>query len=307
MYLQHFNITEPPFALTPNTDFYCNLPGSQMALNVLMFGIQSGEGFIKIIGEVGSGKTLLCRKLLNSLDDHVHTAYIPNPDLSPAGLRRMLAQELGVDAHSRISSQDALTLITKRLLELKASGKNVVLIIDEAQALPDESLEALRLLTNLETEKEKLLQIVLFGQPELDDRLNRYQFRQLKQRITFSYYLQPVKWAELNNYICHRLAIAGYTQGSIFSSRAMRLLFRRSHGMPRLINVLCHKALLAAYGRGEKIVSYKSMLQAVRDTESIEKEGWFRRYWFFAISLFVLLAIGVVYYHYGLVTLLDLR
>ena len=308
MYLEHFNITQLPFTLTPNTDFYCSLPGSQMALNVLLFGVQSGEGFIKIVGEVGSGKTLLCRKLLNSLDENYHTAYIPNPDLSPAGLRRMLAQELGVEVHARISSQEALELITRRLVELRAQGKNVALIIDEAQALPDESLEALRLLTNLETEKEKLLQIVLFGQPELDHRLNRHHFRQLKQRITFSYYLQPVKWAELNSYICHRLAVAGYTRGSIFSKRATRLLFKKSQGTPRLINILCHKAMLAAYGRGELVVSYKAMRQATQDTESIVGFSFLRQNLFFIISLLILIGIGVVYYdHYGLISLPKLR
>ena len=287
MYLEHFRISKLPFALTPNTEFYCELPASQMALNVLLFGLRSGEGFIKIVGEVGSGKTLLCRKLLNSLEDNFVTAYIPNPDLSPSGLRRTLAQELGLEVHARMAAQDLLQLITDRLMELHGQNKRVVLVIDEAQAMSDESLEALRLLTNLETESQKLLQVVLFAQPEIDARINNYKFRQLKQRITFCYYLQPIKYNQLNSYLCHRLAIAGYTKGSLFTRRATRLLYRSSKGIPRVVNVLCHKAMLCAYGRGDVRVGRKPMRQAIRDTDLLFKRNK-KIIWLVGLFLFVL-------------------
>lgn len=270
MYLEHFKLKELPFSLTPNTNFYCDLPTHQEALNVLTLGLQRGEGFLKIVGEVGTGKTLLCRLLLNSLDEHFVTMYIPNPDQSGYSLRLSLAHELGLTVEKDLPQHLLLDMITRRLLELHQEGKQTVLIIDEAQALPDDSLEAVRLLTNLETEEKKLLQVVLFGQPELDVKLNQREMRQLKQRITFSYHLKPLNKEELNLYLCHRLAKAGYTYGMIFSAGAKKHLFRASAGLPRLLNVLCHKALLVSYGRGLNTVDVKSMKSAIADTESVQ-------------------------------------
>lgn len=269
MYLEHFGLKQYPFALAPDTKFYCNLPGYQTALNVLMFSLMSGEGFIKIIGEVGSGKTLLCRKLMNTLDDSFHVAYVPNPDLDPDGLRVALAKELWINVAKDVDQGELLDLILKRLLALRADGKKVVLIIDEAQALSDESLEAIRLLTNLETESEKLLQIVLFGQPELEWRLKSHAFRQLNQRITFSHFLVPINRRDLDPYLCHRLSIAGYTKGSIFENHAKELLYRASAGIPRVINILSHKAMLASYGFGERAVSARAMKRAIQDSQNV--------------------------------------
>lgn len=266
MYLDHFKFKEAPFSLTPNVDFFCSLHGHQEAYNTLMFSLRSGEGFIKIVGEVGSGKTLLCRKLLDSLDDEFVTAYIPNPDLTPVELRKGLARELGIDVKPMADQHELLTQINDKLLSLHSDGKRVVLLIDEAQALPPDSLEAVRLLTNLETEKAKLLQVVLFGQPELDQRLNKSEHRQLKQRITFSYYLPSLTRNDLDTYLFHRLAIAGHIQGPLFTRKAVDILFKASHGTPRIINVLCHKALLAAYGRGDYRVDAKDMRRAIHDT-----------------------------------------
>lgn len=268
MYLEHFKLNEMPFSLTPNTNFYCDLPTHQEALNVLLLGLQQGEGFIKIIGEVGTGKTLLCRLLLNTLDEKFVTAYIPNPDQSGYGLRLSLAYELGLTIDKDVPHHLLLGLITQRLLELHQSGKQTVLIIDEAQALPDDCLEAVRLLTNLETEEKKLLQVVLFGQPELDVKLNQHSLRQLRQRITFSYYLKSLDKSQMELYLCHRLARAGYTYGLIFSPGAKKQLFKASGGLPRLLNILCHKALLVSYGRGLTRVDTKSMKRAIADTES---------------------------------------
>ncbi len=268
MYLEHFKLTKPPFSLTPNTEFYCELSAHQEALNVLLFGLQQGEGFIKILGEVGTGKTLLCRLLLNSLDDGYVSAYMPNPDQTPESLRMSLAAELGLHPEPDWPQHQLLEAITNRLLDLHKAGKKIVLIIDEAQALPDNCLEAIRLLTNLETEERKLLQVVLFGQPELDVKLNQPCLRQLKQRITFSYYLEPLSREEMDNYLCHRMAKAGYTYGTLFSDGAKKKLFRASKGLPRLLNVLCHKSLLVSYGRGLKKVDLQSVKRAIADTES---------------------------------------
>lgn len=267
MYLDYFKFKEVPFGLTPNTEFFCQLKGYSEALNVLLYSLRSGEGFTKVVGEVGTGKTLLCRKLLDDYSNEFVTAYIPNPDLNPIELRRALARELTIDPVYLQDQHELITHIYDRLLELHNQGRRVVLLIDEAQALPFESLEALRLLTNLETEKEKLLQVVLFGQPELDYVLNQPEFRQLKQRISFSYYLPTLSREDLDTYLLHRLNAAGCSISDVFSKRAKNLLHRASKGIPRVVNILCHKALLAAYGEGKSNVTHKIMRRAVRDTK----------------------------------------
>jgi len=268
MYLEHFKFSELPFILTPDTNYFCDLKGHHEALDTLLFSLRGGEGFIKIIGEVGSGKTLLCRKLLDSLDENFVTAWIPNPDLNPVELRRAFARELGINPATLPDQHELFATINQHLLELNRQGKQVVILIDEAQALPEESLEALRLLTNLETSRNKLLQVVLFGQPELDQKLNLPHLRQLKQRIIFSYYLPKLKRKDLDKYLLHRLAVAGNLRLNLFTRRARDLLFKASHGTPRIINVLCHKALLIAYGRGQKKITSKVMEIAINDTES---------------------------------------
>lgn len=270
MYLEHFKLKCAPFSLTPNTSFYCELPTHKEALNVLRLCLADGEGFIKIIGEVGTGKTLLCRLLLNELGNDYVTAYIPNPDLDADGLRVAVAKEIGVDVNHDVCQHSLIDSINQRLLTLHQQGRFVVLLIDEAQALSEQCLEAVRLLTNLETEEKKLLQVVLFGQPELDIKLNANNLRQLKQRITFSYTLAPLKERELDAYLCHRLAKAGYTYGVMFSKRAKKRLFKASGGLPRLVNILCHKAMLVAYGKGASQVDKHAILRAIRDTEGIK-------------------------------------
>jgi MSHA biogenesis protein MshM len=269
MYLEHFKLQKHPFSLTPNTAFYCELPSHQEALNILKLSLSTGEGFIKIVGEVGTGKTLLCRLLLNTLDDNYVTAYIPNPDLSADSLRLSVAKELGINITEGIPKHTLIDKINQQLLTFHREGKRVVLLIDEAQVLSEACLEAVRLLTNLETEEDKLLQVVLFAQPELDTKLDEMALRQLKQRITFSYYLKPLKTTEMDSYLCHRLAKAGYTYGALFTKSAKRLLYRASGGLPRLLNVLCHKGLLVAYGKGAPNVGRKAILKAIADTESV--------------------------------------
>ena len=269
MYLYHFGLTELPFTLTPNTNFFLGLEPHHEALAVLMIALKSGEGFIKVIGEVGTGKTLLCRKLLNEIPEHFVTAYIPNPYLNPDELRRALAVELGIKQAQRMSAQLLTQRIQNRLLELHGKGHSVVLILDEAQALPSESLEALRLFTNLETETRKLLQVVLFAQPELDERLNENQFRQLKQRISFSYKLRAMNAVEVTQYIQHRMKVAGYKGADLFSVALCKKITKATQGIPRLVNVLCHKMLMLSYGQGHYNITASDLTMSIKDTESV--------------------------------------
>lgn len=291
MYQDFFQFQTLPFSLTPNPNFFCQLKGHQEALNTLQFCITSGEGFIKIVGEVGSGKTLLCRKLIESLDEKYITAYIPNPDLSPTDIRKAVAREIGLDPASLPDQHELLTTIYQHLISLHASGKRVVLLIDEAQALSDEGLETVRLLTNLETESTKLLQVVLFGQPELDERLAKPHMRQLKQRITFSYRLPLMNRDDLDTYLYHRLAVAGYSQGQLFTKKARNLLYKASQGVPRLVNVLSHKSLLVAYGRGLKLIDHKAVKVAVADTDSAMTYSW-KLYFIYAGAALITLSIA---------------
>lgn len=274
MYKEHFSLQSKPFGSTPDADFLVGLNGHNEALNVLLVALDSGEGFVKIIGEVGTGKTLLCRRLLDVLAGKYTTAYVPNPLLEPMELYRAVAEELGTDFTGPTDSHHALKHIAQRLLELGGSGRQVVLCIDEAQAMSNRTLEALRLLSNLETEKRKLLHIVLFGQPELDDRLAAYALRQLRQRIVFSYRLPALGRNEVAAYVTHRLSAAGCRRRSVFAAGALRRLWFASRGIPRLVNILAHKAMLAAYGQGEDTVRVRHMRCAIADTVDARR-GWF--------------------------------
>jgi MSHA biogenesis protein MshM len=271
MYLQHFGLRQLPFTLTPNTGFFFGLTPHVEALQVLQMALETGEGFIKVTGEVGTGKTLVCRKLLNELPSQFQCAYIPNPYLTPAELRWAVAADLGIDIAEKLDQQQLTRLIHEKLLALSEQGFQVVLVIDEAQALPDESLEALRLFTNLETESRKLLQVVLFGQQELDDRLNQANLRQLRQRITFSYHLRPLNWDEVQAYMNHRLMIAGYQGLAIFTVKESKLIASGARGIPRLVNILAHKTLLLAYGEGAAKVTLAHCKAAINDTEDANK------------------------------------
>ena len=268
MYLYHYGIKELPFTLTPNTSYFFGLPSHKEAIQVLLTALKTGEGFIKVTGEVGTGKTLICRKLLNELPDHFVAAYIPNPYLTPVELRRAVASELNVALTEQSDQQEFTQRIQQQLIHIHQQNKGVVLIIDEAQALPVESIEALRLITNLETESRKLLQVVLFGQPELNDKLALPELRQLKQRVTFSYTLKLMDADQLYQYVKHRMHIAGYQGAEIFDKKCSALLFKASKGTPRIVNVLCHKALMLAYGEGKQQVTSAHLKLAIQDTEA---------------------------------------
>ncbi len=268
MYLEHFGLSELPFSLTPDPGYFFRSAAHQEALNVLLVALQGGEGFVKITGEVGTGKTLLCRTLLDALDGHYVTAYLPNPLLDPFDLYRAVAAELGLAELHWDDLHGLMNRIVAHLLHVADSGRRVVLCIDEAQSMPDAGLEAVRLLSNIETTKRKLLQIVLFGQPELDERLAGRGLRQLRQRLAFSYRLSPFDLNGTCGYVSHRLKTAG-CQKALFSRCALKKLHRCSRGIPRLINVLGHKALLATYGRGAEQVGRFQVLAAARDTDDV--------------------------------------
>jgi MSHA biogenesis protein MshM len=274
LYLKHFGLTELPFGITPDTSFAYSLQMHQEALNTLLIALEGGEGFVKISGEVGTGKTLLCRRLLQTLDPGWVTAYLPNPNLDPDTLFCALAEELGIEDASVLDQYHLLRRINHVLLEFSRTKKRVVVCIDEAQAMPIETLEALRLLSNLETEKRKLLHIVLFGQPELDEKLHRPEVRQLLQRIAFHYRLGGLKKNELEHYLAHRLRVAGFRGESLFTPAALRALQRASRGTPRLINILAHKALLAVFGEGRQMIKARHVRLAARDTEGARRPGW---------------------------------
>ncbi|MBC8007026.1 MAG: AAA family ATPase [Prolixibacteraceae bacterium] len=271
MYRTHFALREPPFGLTPDTAFAFACTPHQEALNTLLIASANGEGFMKVTGEVGTGKTLLCRRFLSQLSDENVTAYIPNPLLDPHGLLLALAEELRVDVDRDDDQHRLLKSLNQVLLEHARAGKRVVVCLDEAQAMPLETLESLRLLSNLETEKRKLFQVVLFGQPELDAKLAHVSVRQLQQRITFQYHLSPLSRRELEYYISHRLRIAGYMGDRLFNTAALDALYRASRGVPRLINVVAHKAMLAAYGEGYHYVSAAHVRKAASDTPSARR------------------------------------
>ena len=274
MYLRHFSLREAPFSITPDAAFFFPHEGAQAALNTLLVAIRGGEGFLKIVGEVGCGKTVLCRQLLRTLHGECVTAYIPNPDLGPRDLLLALAQELGLQLPASATRHRLLDGLQRCLLAHAEQGRQVVVIIDEAQAIPVRTVESLRLLSNLETEKRKLLQIVLLGQPELDRKLARPEIRQLQQRITFSDHLGPMAAARVGPYLRHRLQVAAQgaaTPVDVFEAPAVQALARFSGGVPRLLNVLAHKCLMLAYGENRHRVTLADVRLAAKDTGGVEQ------------------------------------
>jgi len=294
MYQAHFGLHELPFTITPDTSFFFARSSHQEALNTLLVAMRSGEGFITVTGEVGTGKTLLCRKFLSALDhrDFV-TAYIPNPYLQPMTLLLAVADELSLSCAPDINQHQLLKLLTRYLIDAYAEHKRVVLCLDEVQAMPLETLESLRLLTNLETERRKLLQVVLFGQPELDLRLDRPSVRQLKQRITFSCKLQPFNLNEVEFYLSHRMHVAGSREPQVFAASAAKRVFKATRGVPRLINIVAHKALLAAFGEGARGIEERHVAAAIDDTESLAHRSWLGRLMRYVVGSTALVVIGV--------------
>ena len=276
-YLRYFGLREPPFGITPDTSFFYPCRSSQEALNTLLIALENGEGFIKITGEVGTGKTLLCRKFLATLDDaYWASAYIPNPNLEPRTLLLALAEELNANIDPGADQHRLLRAINRALLDFARNRRRIVLCMDESQAMPLDTLETVRLLTNLETEKRKLLHVVLFGQPELDQRLATPSIRQLRQRITFQHDLQGLDEDEVGAYFAHRMTVAGYAGPLLLRGAARRALHRASRGVPRLVNILAHKSLLLLFGEGGQQLEARHVRTAVFDTPASKQP---RRWW----------------------------
>ena len=284
MYCGHFSLREAPFSITPDSAFFYPHEGAQAALNMLLVALRSGEGFLKIVGEVGCGKTVLCRQLLKTLQGECVTAYIPNPDMGPDDLLMALINELGVEVSRPLNRHKVLNALRDCLLKHAEAGRRVVVCIDEAQAIPVRTVESLRLLSNLETEKRKLLQLVLLGQPELDEKLSRPEIRQLLQRITFSEYLGPMIANRIPAYLEHRLATAALSNATdvkVFESAAALSIARFSGGVPRLVNVLAHKCLMLAYGENEHRVNVRHVRMAAGDTPGVQlPASWWASWWF---------------------------
>jgi MSHA biogenesis protein MshM len=275
IYTDHFGLTELPFGLTPDTSFLFASAHARQALNTLLLAVRSGEGIIKITGEVGTGKTLLCRQFMKMLDDGFVTAYIPNPLLEPRMMLLALADDLGIVLETDMDQHRLLKAISRHLILLGQQGKSALLCLDEAQTIPLDTLETLRLLTNLETEKRKWLQIVLFGQPELNRTLALDSVRQLNQRITFHYHIGPLSRDDIEYYVAHRLRIAGFAGSRLFSKAAIARLYSASGGIPRLINIIAHKSLMLSYGEGMQQVVRRHVRGAARDTVAGVRYHWF--------------------------------
>ena len=271
MYEKHFGITTMPFNATPDPSFYVNLSGHHAALNTLVVALRGGGSIVKIVGEVGTGKSMLCRRLLKDLGPGFVAAYLPYPALSPMHLQLDLAEELGVVLPPNVTPHELLKYLKEVLVDIYRQGRKCVVIVDEAQTLPDATLECIRLLSNLETRTAKLLQIVLVGQPELDFRIEQPRLRRLQQRISFSHRLSSIDKRTTDAYIRCRLSIAGYAGGQLFSSWAIRSIYRSSRGIPRIINTLCHKSMICAYARGDETIRHLHVRRAAADSEGLQK------------------------------------
>ncbi|BCE01139.1 ExeA family protein [Marinicellulosiphila megalodicopiae] len=358
MYTKFYGLEQMPFSISPDTSLYVNLPSHNHCMELMKFAIESGEGFLKITGDVGTGKTILCRKILHylkrcksevsaeiepvsiqksevkqknkvavnaggqyssgtiqvksSIKDWVNEyinipnqektlkqqeeqnkyvcVYIPNPTLSKRGLFRLLAKELKVDISDHITVEVLIERVHAKILNLNLTHSSVVILIDEAQSLPEETLEALRLITNFETETHKLVQVILMGQSELDELLNQHRFRQLRQRITFSFHLDSLTVAQTKQYIMHRLGRCGYNSTGIFTEKQFHLIHKYSKGIPRMINVLCHKCLLYAFSQNRKKLQNTDIKLAIYDDELFEQPSYQSAFYY---SIFGLMTLSI--------------
>jgi len=277
MYLQHFGLAESPFRITPHTDFFFAGARRGATLDALLYAITHDEGIVKVCGEVGSGKTMLCRVLMERLPESVFTVYLANPSLSREDILFALADELGIALPEHSRPATALRALQEKLVELYAAGRQVVVLIDEAHAMPVDTLEEIRLLSNLESNRHKLLQLVLFGQPELNDTLARPDMRQLRERITHNFSLAPLTLVDIGAYLDFRMRAAGYHGPEVFSAEAVKRIAQSSHGLTRRINILADKALLAAFAAGTHQIGTTEVAAAVRDAEFATLPGVPRR------------------------------
>lgn len=275
MYTQYFGFSKAPFKITPDPEFF--FPGGNRGavLEAVAYALSRGEGIVKVVGEVGSGKTMLCRMLERELPGNCEIVYLANPRLTPDEILFAIAFELKVSVVDSANRLEVMHALQQYLVEKHANDKRIVVFIEEAQGMPVETLEEIRILSNLETTQDKLLQIVLFGQPELNEKLEEHDIRQLKERITYRFELLPFKQEEIRDYINTRIRTSGYRGPALFSPGAIKRLSRVSKGLIRRINILADKALLAAFSRNDRIVQPRHVRMAARDSEFAPNE-WLR-------------------------------
>ncbi len=294
MYLEHFGLNEAPFKITPHTEFFFAGANRGETLEGLIYAITSGEGMVKVTGEVGAGKTMLCRVLMERLPATVETIYLAVPSLSRDEMLAVITGDLGLETQG-VSTTKLVRALQDKLIAIHAEGRQVVALIDEAHAMPLETLEEIRLLSNLETSHDKLMQIVLFGQPELDQHLSLPHMRQLKERITHSFQLKPLPANDIKDYVNFRLRAAGYKGPDLFGADALKLIAEASEGLTRRINIYADKTLLAAYAAGTHTITPDHVRAAVSDTQivlPIENQRTKQRSFALAGVLLVGLAIG---------------
>jgi len=276
MYLEHFALSEPPFKITPVTEFFFSGANRGEVLDALVYAITDSEGIIKISGEVGSGKTMLCRMLLERLPTNIKTIYLANPSLSREELLYAIADGLDLDLEGQRVSLLLQNLHT-HLVTKHNQGERCVVLVDEAHAMPLDTLEELRLLYNLQVGKHKLVQIVLFGQPELDAKLEQNNMRQLKDRIVHHFHMQPLSKKMISAYLMFRMHAAGYRGPEIFSPAALNLIDRASNGLMRRVNILADKSLLAAFVENTHHIEARHVQAAIRDSELTPDKHWLNR------------------------------
>jgi type II secretory pathway predicted ATPase ExeA len=291
LYLDHFGLTEPPFRITPHTDFFFEGADRGATLEALIYAVLHDEGIVKVSGEVGSGKTMLSRVLMERLPQHVATIYLATPSLARDEILHAIADDLELRLSPERRSV-ALRELQEHLIRLYGEGRRVVILIDEAHVMPEDTLEQVRLLSNLESNRHKLLQIVLFGQPELDSTLAKPGLRQLRDRITHSFRMRPLKPPEVSKYLSFRMRAAGYRGPEVFTPRAVRLVSRASGGLTRRINILADKALLSAYTENTHAITDRHVRAAVADSEFAVARRSMRPALYLAAAALAGLAIG---------------
>ncbi len=298
MYYNHFGLSQAPFKITPNTEFFFNGGNRGPILEALIYAITHGEGIIKVTGEVGSGKTMLCHMLPKRLPPHVETVYIANPSVSPEEILHTIAFELQLALDRGASRLEVMQALHDFLIKRHAEGKRVVVFVEESQSMPLATLEEIRLLSNLETKNDKLLQIVLFGQPELDDNLRQPHIRPLRERITHSFRLEPLAPGEIREYLMFRMRAAGYRGPDLFSGSVISGIARASLGLTRRVNLIADKALLAAFSENTHTIKPKHIEAAVRDSEFSQqaRRGAEPRYWWASALVAGGAALGIAVY-----------
>lgn len=295
MYYAHFGLSQPPFKITPNTDFFFSGGNRGAVLDALVYAISSGEGIIKVVGEVGSGKTMLCRMLQTILPQHIESIYLANPNLAAADVLAAIAFELQLKLPENADRLSIMQQLQAYLLARHAAGRQVVIFVEEAQGMPLATLEELRLLSNLETKHDKLLQIVLFGQPELDASLKQQHMRQLRERITYSFHLTPLQINEISAYLIFRLQAAGYRGPDLFSAAAIKKLATAADGLVRRVNILADKSLLAAYADNAQQLLPKHVAAAIEDTNFGRKQIRDHHYFIYILWLAGLLSLALAW------------